>query len=452
MSEKDYGRYTDYENYTMLTDRELEVLKMKNSGMSNTEISESLGVKYNTVSIYLTRSTQKIDGVFDYSKEKMYKNTGAKRRKEDPEYRKKINAYAREYYHKNSEKALKRIREYQEKNQDKIKEYQKEYQREYQKEYYKKNQDKFREYQREYYQKNKDNKAHEGDYRYSRMPYEKANNNAELILIDIGKGKTVRQISEENGCSRSNIYMIIDNYRKRMEKVQSGSEIIGKKFGRLTVIKPDTSSSEGRSKWICQCECGNTTSVFRNHLTSGQTTSCGCARKGVNLKDITGEKFGRLTAIERTERKCGRAYIYKCQCDCGNICYVSGAHLRRGDTVSCGCYASDVRRESISAATNERKKSYVDGTDLLIISRKKLQSNNTSGYRGVSWDDSVKLWKAYITFKGKRYYLGSSTDINQAIELRKIAEKEIHGSFLEWYAENFPEQWKNIQKKNSSGE
>ena len=269
---KDYSNYTDYENYIMLTKRELEVLKMKNSGMSNTEISETLGVKYNTVSIYLTRAVQKIDGVFDYKKEKMYKNAGIKRRSGDPEYRKKINKYSREYYHKNSEKALKRIREYQERNKDKVKEYQKKYQKEYQREYYKKNKDKYR----EHYQNSKNNKSDKAITDVTRMTHKKANDKVELILMDIGKGKTVRQISEENGCSRSNIYELINRYRKRMEKVQSGSGIIGKKFGKLTVIKPDVSSSEGGNKWVCQCECGNVISVFGNDLTSEQIRSCGC--------------------------------------------------------------------------------------------------------------------------------------------------------------------------------
>lgn len=210
------------------------------------------------------------------------------------------------------------------------------------------------------------------------------------------------------------------------------NDLTGQKFGRLTAIKRDISAPKGRAKWICQCECGNIVSVYRNHLLSGGTKSCGCAKKGVNLKDITGQKFGRLTAIERTEKKSGNAYIYKCLCDCGNICYVSGTHLRKGDTLSCGCYASDIRRKSFSVAKDKRKNSYVDGTDLMQISGN-MQKNNTSGHKGVSWDKSVKLWKAYITFKGKRYYLGSSSNIDHAIELRKVAEKEIFGNFLEWY-------------------
>lgn len=426
MPKKDYSQYTDYENYTMLTARELEVLKMKNSGSSNGEIAEIIGVKYNTVSIYLTQATQKIDGIYDHEKMRERKKVYARRRQEDPEYRNKRKEYDREYYHKNLEKSRQRGRENQKKHRDCRKEYQKEYQREY----YRKNRDKIKNSQKEYYRKKREevNESQRNAFRFS-----KANITAESILAEHGKGKAIRQIADERGCSRANIYQILNHYKKRMLESNPGSEIIGKKFGKLTVIKPDLSAPKGRSKWICQCECGNTTSVYRSHLISGQTTSCGCARKGVNLKDITGKRFGRLTAIERTETKSGNAYIYKCLCDCGNICYVSGDHLRKGDTVSCGCYASDIHRESFSSARTKRSESYVDGTDLMRISKDKPQSNNTSGHIGVSWDGSVGVWKARITFKGKRYYLGSSHDINDAIELRKAAEKELFGNFLEWY-------------------
>jgi len=58
--------------------------------------------------------------------------------------------------------------------------------------------------------------------------------------------------------------------------------MIGKTFGRLTVIARDTSKPMGHghdSYWICSCICGNTTSVRRTDLTSGKIISCGCYRK-----------------------------------------------------------------------------------------------------------------------------------------------------------------------------
>ena len=52
-------------------------------------------------------------------------------------------------------------------------------------------------------------------------------------------------------------------------------DLTGQKFGKLTVIKRDFSRKK-RAYWICQCECGNTTTVASCDLRSGHTQSCGC--------------------------------------------------------------------------------------------------------------------------------------------------------------------------------
>lgn len=229
------------------------------------------------------------------------------------------------------------------------------------------------------------------------------------------------------------------------------NDLTGQKFGRLTVIKRDESSPKGRSKWICQCDCGNTISVLRNHLTCGTTKSCGCIKKYVNLKAIkSGTQFGQLEVIERTEQKSGNSYIYKCKCTCGNICFVSSAHLKNGNTKSCGCFSATEHKKAIKKAIEIRGNFYVDGTDIVNIVPGNPRYNNTSGCKGVSWDRSVNLWKAYITFKGKRYYLGSSSDFNYAVSLRKAAEGEIYGDFLEWYASEHPEQWEKLMRKKKN--
>lgn len=56
--------------------------------------------------------------------------------------------------------------------------------------------------------------------------------------------------------------------------------IIGKRFGRLTVLSLDHISEKYRgSWWRCRCDCGNETVVYRGGLTSGDIISCGCYRK-----------------------------------------------------------------------------------------------------------------------------------------------------------------------------
>lgn len=61
----------------------------------------------------------------------------------------------------------------------------------------------------------------------------------------------------------------------------------------------------------------------------------------MNRINLIGKKFGRLTVIEYAETRNNSA-IWKCKCECGNIKNVSRGHLVTGDTKSCGCYNSEV--------------------------------------------------------------------------------------------------------------
>ena len=74
------------------------------------------------------------------------------------------------------------------------------------------------------------------------------------------------------------------------------------------------------------------------------------------LIDLTGQRFGRLTVIQRTEAP-GPYYTYGgawwlCRCDCGNTSTVTRDALQRGTTASCGCY----RRERIAEMNKRRSK------------------------------------------------------------------------------------------------
>lgn len=52
--------------------------------------------------------------------------------------------------------------------------------------------------------------------------------------------------------------------------------------------------------------------------------------------DLTEQKFGRLTVIERAESKGGHI-AWLCKCDCGKESIVLGCHLKSGRSKSCGC-------------------------------------------------------------------------------------------------------------------
>jgi hypothetical protein len=52
--------------------------------------------------------------------------------------------------------------------------------------------------------------------------------------------------------------------------------------------------------------------------------------------DLTGQRFGRLIAVERSASRRSRT-VWMCRCDCGKMKAVTTTELRRGDTQSCGC-------------------------------------------------------------------------------------------------------------------
>lgn len=68
-------------------------------------------------------------------------------------------------------------------------------------------------------------------------------------------------------------------------------DLICKRFGKLTVLEP-AESKNGRSQWLCKCDCGNEITLPASYLTTGDTQSCGCVKKeaeSVNLR----EKYDR---------------------------------------------------------------------------------------------------------------------------------------------------------------
>ena len=119
-------------------------------------------------------------------------------------------------------------------------------------------------------------------------------------------------------------------------------DLAGKRFGRLTVIgrtEAPEGKGNGNSWWLCKCDCGNTTIVTGIHLKDGKTQSCGCLnqeKRKERFADITGQRFGRLVAIKRLDKRLGGECVWLCKCDCGNFCEVVISNLGKS-TLSCGC-------------------------------------------------------------------------------------------------------------------
>lgn len=53
-------------------------------------------------------------------------------------------------------------------------------------------------------------------------------------------------------------------------------DVTGQRFGRLVAVDPVGKTPHGKITWLCQCDCGNTTVVIVSLLSNGHTQSCGC--------------------------------------------------------------------------------------------------------------------------------------------------------------------------------
>jgi len=129
---------------------------------------------------------------------------------------------------------------------------------------------------------------------------------------------------------------------------------VGYVTGKLTVV--DKCVVDGRTLWVCKCKCGCEALLPQYVLYNNKVKSCGCARGDAlpdNFKDITGQVFGRLTAIERDGHDYRGLATWRCICSCqdGAEVQVTGASLRRGNVKSCGCLS----RELVIKRNKERR-------------------------------------------------------------------------------------------------
>lgn len=76
-------------------------------------------------------------------------------------------------------------------------------------------------------------------------------------------------------------------------------DLSGQKFGRLTVTDKYELDRWRQARWLCKCECGNLVSVKSGNLRNGHTQSCGCLQKERTSKSNTihGKRKTRLYRI-----------------------------------------------------------------------------------------------------------------------------------------------------------
>ena len=98
-------------------------------------------------------------------------------------------------------------------------------------------------------------------------------------------------------------------------------DLTGQKFGKLTAIANTGIRGGGGLEWVCICDCGNEVKVGSYNLTSGRVKSCGCAQHAA--RDYTGVRRGDLVGVRKTGRTISyygyEREVWEWRCKCGNI-------------------------------------------------------------------------------------------------------------------------------------
>ncbi len=177
--------------------------------------------------------------------------------------------------------------------------------------------------------------------------------------------------------------------------------------------------AEGRSKATVQNYVKTVNSFLR---------SCGrqdlCIPKAL-YKDLTGRRFGWLTALEPTDQRKRADLLWRCTCQCGREVLVPTTLLVSGNTTSCGCRNTQILRHA---------NRYVEGTNLRrSLEDKPKSARAASGYTGVQ--ERRGKWFAYINYKGVRHNLGTYSTLEEAVKARARAKEAVMEDAARLYAE-----------------
>ena len=176
----------------------------------------------------------------------------------------------------------------------------------------------------------------------------------------------------------------------RVEKAREAikKSLVGKRFGRLLVIRESGRTKHGNIVYTCKCDCGNTKDIIGSNLKRGLTQSCGCyqseRRSTAHAKDISGQRFGQLVAIEPTSMRSGSFIVWKCHCNyCGRDAYIPLGRLMNGQQ-SCGkcSYQRDLASKRMTIWKTDLEKALAKRFNGMLVRCYNKKDKNYADYGG----------------------------------------------------------------------
>ena len=214
-------------------------------------------------------------------------------------------------------------------------------------------------------------------------------------------------------------------------------DLTGQQFERLKVIQFYDISKDKKARWLCECSCGNKNIIVTGKLLrSGHTKSCGCLSREMASK--------RMKKHERSQTR-----LYSIWCNMKSRCFNKSIpqykdYGGRGITICDGWLSDDgfinfynwsmdngylknltLDRNNVNGNYEPSNCRWVTTTIQNINQR--IRKDNKSGQKGVHFDNKSNKWKASIKVKKQHIHLGYFENLDDAIKIRKNAEKKYFG-------------------------
>lgn len=235
------------------------------------------------------------------------------------------------------------------------------------------------------------------------------------------------------------------------------TDMIGKKYGMLTVIGIDKekSLSKGKVYLYCKCDCDNDNikSYLYSSLKSGNTTSCGCKRnnknrerwKKYNTYDLESQEYGigytsNLNQdgfnefwFDKEDYNLIKDYCWNFD-DKGMLCTKPKGKTIYFHRLIMNIAEHNIQVDHILHKRFDNRKSQLRISNNKLNNRNKgLVKRNTSGITGVYYNSKSGSWYAQIKVNYKIIHLGSFKTKEEAAKVRKQAEEKYFG---EWSYNN----------------
>jgi hypothetical protein len=151
--------------------------------------------------------------------------------------------------------------------------------------------------------------------------------------------------------------------------MKKAEDLTGQEFGLLTAVKR-VESAYGNARWVCDCKCGSSKTVFAHQLKANRATSCGCEwKKGLSKRfwkgcgELSGSMFCKMksnAAVRDIPFKITIEYAWKLYDKQRGRCAITGTPLVLSRT-----WASDQAKGTIRTTASldriDNSHGYVEG-------------------------------------------------------------------------------------------